>query len=737
MVFFSRPLLCATALFAWLLPPAAQAFDFRRESLTPAEFAFVAQLGHVETAEQQVAALRQRFEDHAITEVQYKADIAAIHSSSSSPAVLVPHCTVTMLSPGVALTAAHCLRDRTAPSLDAHDTAALRVIFGPWSRGALSALGGALPAGGRVAAVARTVVFPAWQGCGGTCRPHTNDVALLFLKTCMPDAVAPASGGDSGGGAELEPIMEFPKLNVLQSIDAPEGKGAPEGPTSASRQYLAWTCSGDARVLARGALRILDANVAAKLFDGSCGRDAFGGEVTVGPDLLCLQHGVPLSGAPQRLRSTCGADSGGGPLLVETMEGYTLLGVGVGGEFEDSFSVPMVRVSRFVKWILATVEAHKGEVCDAAAEQAAQAADATGARATPAATLQVERDESASGVENLAPSAGASGSGVGACCCFASPQHECYLGAGALYRGGVRVTKRGALCQDWAAQAPVAHATSAATHPRAGLTSNFCRNPGGAKAAPWCYPGDYAPGKMIPRWEACAVEPCTLVPQSTDAGKACAGEAHPASGPGSGTKAHPAATYSHSIKLAATVSGFNRTTFTNDTRLHFRVAVATSLGISLREVVIQNVSAAAAAAGGSAAAAAAAAAAVEAELGGAPPPPPPQQLTINFVLKSNDPKSLVYWMEKGGFLHSLAAELALHGIPVSQEALQLAPPSAKRLARRRRVDVVAYSLSSAAAVVLLGTAGYKYWQTKKAKDAENAEYAHVGGEESGPLSGGV
>ena len=107
------------------------------------------------------------------------------------------------------------------------------------------------------------------------------------------------------------------------------------------------------------------------------------------------------------------------------------------------------------------------------------------------------------------------------------------------------------------------------------------------------------------------------------------------------------------------------------------------------------------------------------------------------MLKSNDPKSLVYWMEKGGFLHSLAAELALHGIPVSQEALQLAPPSSKRLARRRRVDVVAYSLSSAAAVVLLGTAGYKYWQKKKAKDAENAEYAHVGGEESGPLSGGV
>jgi hypothetical protein len=103
--------------------------------------------------------------------------------------------------------------------------------------------------------------------------------------------------------------------------------------------------------------------------------------------------------------------------------------------------------------------------------------------------------------------------------------------------------------------------------------------------------------------------------------------------------------YSHAIQLAVTVAGFNASTFTNVTRLHFRVAVATSFGISLREVVITNTT----------------------TVASQPPRTDAlqQQLLVSFELKTNDPKSLVHWMDKGGFLRSLQDELALHGIPVS------------------------------------------------------------------------
>lgn len=43
-----------------------------------------------------------------------------------------------------------------------------------------------------------------------------------------------------------------------------------------------------------------------------------------------------------------------------------------------------------------------------------------------------------------------------------------------------------------------------ATHPRADLESNFCRNPDGDNGGPWCYTTN-----PITRWEHCNVPSCT------------------------------------------------------------------------------------------------------------------------------------------------------------------------------------------------------------------------------------
>ncbi|EKX51439.1 hypothetical protein GUITHDRAFT_56243, partial [Guillardia theta CCMP2712] len=57
------------------------------------------------------------------------------------------------------------------------------------------------------------------------------------------------------------------------------------------------------------------------------------------------------------------------------------------------------------------------------------------------------------------------------------------------YRGLVRRTRSGAVCQHWSSQRPNRHKFSPDNYPLSGLIQNFCRNPSD-DAAPWCYNGE-------------------------------------------------------------------------------------------------------------------------------------------------------------------------------------------------------------------------------------------------------
>ena len=60
-------------------------------------------------------------------------------------------------------------------------------------------------------------------------------------------------------------------------------------------------------------------------------------------------------------------------------------------------------------------------------------------------------------------------------------------GLGAEYRGTVHVTKSGLQCQRWDSQSPHRHSLTPGNYPKAGLVSNYCRNPDGEPHGPWCY----------------------------------------------------------------------------------------------------------------------------------------------------------------------------------------------------------------------------------------------------------
>ncbi|KAL1530562.1 hypothetical protein AB1Y20_001463 [Prymnesium parvum] len=66
---------------------------------------------------------------------------------------------------------------------------------------------------------------------------------------------------------------------------------------------------------------------------------------------------------------------------------------------------------------------------------------------------------------------------------------NCYSKAdGQDYRGSISVTKSGYTCQMWSRQTPNQHTKTHMKYPHAGLGGhNFCRNPGGDEAGPWCY----------------------------------------------------------------------------------------------------------------------------------------------------------------------------------------------------------------------------------------------------------
>lgn len=74
------------------------------------------------------------------------------------------------------------------------------------------------------------------------------------------------------------------------------------------------------------------------------------------------------------------------------------------------------------------------------------------------------------------------------------------------YRGLTNVTVSGRACQAWTSQEPHTHKDTPDNRPRDGLDGNYCRNPGGAEPAAWCYTED-----DNVRMEYCSVPNCEVV----------------------------------------------------------------------------------------------------------------------------------------------------------------------------------------------------------------------------------
>ncbi|XP_062853582.1 hepatocyte growth factor-like protein [Trichomycterus rosablanca] len=80
---------------------------------------------------------------------------------------------------------------------------------------------------------------------------------------------------------------------------------------------------------------------------------------------------------------------------------------------------------------------------------------------------------------------------------------DCYHGNGKNYRGVVRKTRKGILCQKWSINTPHKTKINPKTHPDANLTENYCRNPDGDLHGPWCYTTD-----PKTEFDYCAIKQC-------------------------------------------------------------------------------------------------------------------------------------------------------------------------------------------------------------------------------------
>lgn len=79
-----------------------------------------------------------------------------------------------------------------------------------------------------------------------------------------------------------------------------------------------------------------------------------------------------------------------------------------------------------------------------------------------------------------------------------NPTHWCYHGSGKFYRGTQVVTESGFQCKQWGTSDLI----RTADYPEL-RNHNYCRNPGGLKAKPWCFTNDPSMHE-----EYCRLDPC-------------------------------------------------------------------------------------------------------------------------------------------------------------------------------------------------------------------------------------